>query len=44
MSEETNRWSDDYSGRWVNRAYMIVPVADINIQQMLLQTQIQSHR
>ena len=32
MSEETvtNRWSDDYSGRWVGRAYMIVPVADIN--------------
>ena len=30
MSEETNRWSDDYNGRWVNRAYMIVPVADIN--------------
>jgi len=30
MSEETNRWSDDYSGRWVNRAYMIVPVADID--------------
>ena len=29
MSEE-NRWSDDYSGRWVNRAYMIVPVADID--------------
>ena len=30
MSEETNRWSDDYSGRWQNRAYMIVPVADID--------------
>ena len=32
MSEETvtNRWSDDYSGRWVGRAYMIVPVADID--------------
>ena len=31
MSEEvTNRWSDDYSGRWVNRAYMIVPIADID--------------
>tara|TARA_R100001530_G_scaffold132898_1_gene105705 strand:- start:83 stop:511 length:429 start_codon:yes stop_codon:yes gene_type:complete len=31
MSEEiTNRWSDDYSGRWVNRCYLIVPVADIN--------------
>ena len=30
MSEETNRWSDDYSGRWVNRCYIIVPVADIN--------------
>ena len=30
MSEETNRWSDDYSGRWVRRAYMVVPVADIN--------------
>ena len=31
MSEEvTNRWSDNYSGRWQNRAYMIVPVADIN--------------
>ena len=31
MSEEvTNRWSDVYSGRWVNRAYMIVPVADID--------------
>jgi len=29
MSEE-NRWSDDYSGRWVSRAYMIVPVADID--------------
>ena len=30
MSEETNRWSDDYSGRWVRRAYMVLPVADIN--------------
>ena len=30
MSEETNRWSDDYSGRWKSRAYMVVPVADIN--------------
>ena len=30
MSEVTNRWSDDYSGRWVGRAYMIVPVADID--------------
>ena len=30
MSEETNRWSDDYSGRWVRRAYLVVPVADIN--------------
>ncbi len=30
MSEVTNRWSDDYSGRWAGRAYMIVPVADIN--------------
>ena len=31
MSEEvTNRWSDDYSGRWQNRAYMIVPKADID--------------
>ena len=30
MSEETNRWSDDYSGRWVNRAYMVVPKADID--------------
>ena len=31
MSEEvTNRWSDDYSGRWSHRAYMIVPVADID--------------
>ncbi len=31
MSEEvTNRWSDDYSGRWAGRAYMIVPVADID--------------
>ena len=31
MSEEViNRWSDDYSGRWQNRAYMIVPVADID--------------
>ena len=29
MSEE-NRWSDDYSGRWSHRAYMIVPVADID--------------
>ena len=29
MSEE-NRWSDDYSGRWASRAYMIVPVADID--------------
>ena len=30
MSEEiTSRWSDDYSGRWVNRAYMVVPKADI---------------
>jgi hypothetical protein len=31
MNEEvTNRWSDDYSGRWASRAYMIVPVADID--------------
>jgi len=30
MSEETNRWSDDYSGKWVRRAYLVVPVADIN--------------
>ena len=31
MSEEvTNRWSDDYSGKWSHRAYMIVPVADID--------------
>tara|TARA_Y100000593_G_scaffold35661_1_gene69638 strand:- start:9 stop:335 length:327 start_codon:yes stop_codon:yes gene_type:complete len=31
MSEEIkSRWSDDYSGRWVNRCYLIVPVADIN--------------
>ena len=31
MSEEIkSRWSDDYSGRWVNRCYIIVPVADIN--------------
>ena len=30
MSEETNRWSDDYSGRWRSRAYLVVPVADIN--------------
>ena len=30
MSEETNRWSDDYSGRWKSRAYMVLPVADIN--------------
>ena len=30
MSEETNRWSDDYSGRWKSRAYLVVPVADIN--------------
>ena len=31
MSEKiTSRWSDDYSGRWVNRCYIIVPVADIN--------------
>ena len=30
MSEETNRWSDDYSGRWKSRAYMVVHVADIN--------------
>ena len=30
MSEITSRWSDDYSGRWVNRCYIIVPVADIN--------------
>lgn len=30
MSEETNRWSDDYSDRWSHRAYMIVPVADID--------------
>ena len=29
MSEE-NRWSDDYSGKWASRAYMIVPVADID--------------
>ena len=30
MSEEiTSRWSDDYSGRSVNRAYMVVPKADI---------------
>ena len=31
MSEEiTNRWSDDYSGRWASRAYLVVPVADID--------------
>jgi len=30
MSEETNRWSDNYADRWKSRAYMIVPVADIN--------------
>ena len=31
MSEEvTNRWSDDYSGKWASRAYLIVPVADID--------------
>ena len=31
MSEEiTNRWSDDYAGRWQGRAYLIVPVADID--------------
>jgi len=31
MSEEvTNRWSDDYNGRWAGRAYLIVPVADID--------------
>ena len=31
MSEEiTSRWTDDYSGRWVSRAYLIVPVADID--------------
>jgi len=30
MSEETNRWSDGYSGRWKSRAYLVVPVADIN--------------
>ena len=30
MSEETNRWSDDYSGRWKSRAYMVLPVADID--------------
>jgi len=30
MSEETNRWSDDYSGRWKSRAYLVVLVADIN--------------
>ncbi len=30
MSEETNRWSDDYSGRWKSRAYLVVPVADVN--------------
>jgi len=31
MSEEiTNRWSDDYSGRWKSRAYLVVPVADID--------------
>ena len=30
MSEEINRWSDDYSGRWKSRAYLVVPVADIN--------------
>jgi hypothetical protein len=30
MSEETNRWSDDYSDKWRHRAYMIVPVADID--------------
>lgn len=29
MSEE-NRWSDDYSDKWRHRAYMIVPVADID--------------
>tara|TARA_R110002074_G_scaffold242014_1_gene413875 strand:+ start:376 stop:699 length:324 start_codon:yes stop_codon:yes gene_type:complete len=30
MSEITSRWSDEYSGRWVNRCYLIVPVADID--------------
>ena len=30
MSEETNRWSDNYADRWKSRAYMIVPVADID--------------
>ena len=30
MSEETNRWSDNYAGRWKSRAYLVVPVADIN--------------
>jgi len=30
MSEETNRWSDNYAGRWQGRAYMVLPVADIN--------------
>ena len=31
MSEEiTNRWSDNYAGRWQGRAYLIVPVADID--------------
>jgi len=28
MSEETNRWSDDYSGRWVRRAFMVLPGDD----------------
>jgi hypothetical protein len=30
MSEETNRWSDNYAGRWKSRAYLVVPVADID--------------
>ena len=30
MSEVTNRWSDDYSGRWKSRAYLVVPVHDID--------------
>jgi len=31
MSEEiTNRWSDNYAGRWQGRAYLVVPVADID--------------
>ena len=30
IAEATTRWSDNYAGRWKSRAYMIVPMADID--------------